>query len=152
MPPHVNPVVPAAQAFDTQADIKDEVQRLSAQAVAAMSRRDWNFTQTPKAWEILEHVAPNWTARFDNHPGYLTFVDQTTAHRLLIEESPTLYYQIESMYSIVAESKEAGVFLQIDIKNVNNMTICGFSEFRWRWSGSCWAWYYHLAMRGPNVF
>lgn len=128
-----------------------ELERLSAAAVTAMSQRDWEFTQTSEAREVLEHIAPDWTATFDNYPDRLNFSEQIAAHQKFMQANPTTYYQLQSMSTVLAPAgKEASVFLEIDIRDSKGMTIRGQSEFRWRYSKGKWLWYYHLAMRGSS--
>lgn len=126
-----------------------ELERLSAAAVIAMSRRDWSLNKSPEAKEVLEHIDPDWSADFDNYPEPLTFSEQIAAHRQLFAEHPLGYYEIRNISVDLDEAAGVGsVFLAIDIKGVDNLTFRGFSEFRWRRNGGRWLWFYHQAMRG----
>ena len=118
-----------------------------------MSCRDWAFNNSPEAREVLEHIAPDWTATFDTYPDTLNLSEQIAAHKSLMDENPTGYYELQSMSTVVSPSgKKASVFLEIDIKLANGITIPGQSEFRWRRQGEKWLWYYHLGMRGASDF
>lgn len=126
-----------------------ELERLSAAAVIAMSRRDWSFNKSPEAKEVLEHIDPDWTADFDNYPKSLTFPEQITAHRQLFAEHPLSYYELGGITSHVDEATGIGsVYLEVDIKGPDNLIIRGLSEFRWRRDGVKWLWFYNRAMRG----
>lgn len=130
-----------------------DLERLSAAAVSAMSQRDWTFSQTPAAQEVLAYIAPDWTASFDNYPEPLNLSEQVAAHKKFMDENPTAYYQVQSMSTVLSESgNEASVFLEIDIKMANAITIAGQSEFRWRREGKKWLWYYHLGMRSASDY
>lgn len=134
-------------------EVPADLERMSAAAVIAMSQRDWTFSQTPEAQDLLAHVAPDWIAMFDNYPNPLRFSEQVAAHQKFMDENPTAYYIVQSISTVFSASgNEASVFLEIDIKNLNGITIAGQSEFRWRREGKKWLWYYHLGMRGTSDF
>ena len=137
--------------YESSKSITAELERLSAAAVATINQQDWEFAKTPQSREVLEHVAPDYSAHFDNYPGKLSFAEQVSAHRRLFEENPKAKYEIQSISTIIAEgANEASVFMQIDIRGISDMTVGGFSEFRWRREGHRWVWYRDIAMRGMN--
>ena len=126
-----------------------KLERLSEAAVRAMSLRDWDFTKTAEAKELLEHISPDWSAQFDNYADPLSFADQVLAHRKFMEQNQTAYYEIQSIFTdIVPGADHASVFLQIDIRQIGNTTIHGFSEFKWQLIDCEWIWYHHIATRG----
>lgn len=128
------------------------LERLSAAAVNAMSQRDWDFTKTPEAREVYQHIASDHSADFDAYPQRLTFAETIEAHRQFMQANPGAYYEVKNMTTdLTKDSRHAKIFLTISMLGMaDGVSVEGIGEFRWRYTND-WYWYGHVAMRGFNA-
>lgn len=116
--------------------------------VEALNLRDFEFTKSTQARELVDHVSPTWAGRVDGHPHLVTFEEQCEVWRQMCIDFPKIHFELLGVENqIHSKARTADVIMRTALKEGDRryLTAC---LLKFKFSGGHWVWYFHSGIRG----